>query len=51
MAIRGNRRTRRCGAAAVETALVIVPFVMFVFGVFEYGRMLMAWNVLNNAAL
>jgi len=23
---------------------------MFVFGVFEYGRLLMDWNLLNNAA-
>ena len=23
---------------------------MFIFGVFEYGRLLMDWNVLNNAA-
>jgi Flp pilus assembly protein TadG len=23
---------------------------MFVFGVFEYGRLLMSWNLLNNAA-
>ena len=50
MAISGPRRVRRSGAAAVETALVILPFLMFVFGIFEYGRMLMAWNVLNNAA-
>jgi Flp pilus assembly protein TadG len=50
MAIRNSPNARRSGAAAVETALVILPFLMFVFGVFEYGRMLMAWNVLNNAA-
>ena len=23
---------------------------MFIMGVFEYGRLLMDWNVLNNAA-
>jgi Flp pilus assembly protein TadG len=50
MAIRKLRSARRSGAAAVETALVILPFLMFVFGVLEYGRMVMAWNVLNNAA-
>jgi Flp pilus assembly protein TadG len=50
MAIRKLRSTRRFGATAVETALVMLPFFMFVFGVLEYGRMLMAWNVLNNAA-
>src|SRR5438445_13167700 len=41
---------RRWGATAVETALVMIPLIMFVFGVFEYGRLLMDWNVLNNAA-
>lgn len=43
-------RKRRLGATAVETALVLIPLFMFIFGIFEYGRMLMAWNVLNNAA-
>jgi Flp pilus assembly protein TadG len=41
---------RRYGAAAVETALVMIPLTMFIFGIFEYGRLLMDWNVLNNAA-
>ena len=50
MPIDPSNRQRRTGATAVETALVLVPCFMFVFGVFEYGRMLMAWNVLNNAA-
>jgi Flp pilus assembly protein TadG len=44
------RRSRRTGATAVETAMVLIPCFMFIFSVFEYGRMLMAWNVLNNAA-
>lgn len=50
MAIRKLRSARRLGAAALETALVCIPLFMFIFGVFEYGRMLMAWNVLDNAA-
>jgi Flp pilus assembly protein TadG len=50
MLIRKLRGTRRTGAAAVETALVMLPFLMFLFGVFEYGRMLMCLNVINNAA-
>jgi Flp pilus assembly protein TadG len=50
MTINKPRTIRRCGAAAVETALVMLPFFVFVFGTLEYGRMLMAWNVLNNAA-
>jgi Flp pilus assembly protein TadG len=48
--LRGERGGRRWGAAAVETALIMIPLAMFVFGVFEYGRLLMDWNVLNNAA-
>jgi Flp pilus assembly protein TadG len=43
------RRTRRPGATAVETALVMVPVIMLMTGVFEYGRFLMDRNVLNNA--
>src|SRR5438128_8783544 len=43
----GNRRS---GAAIVETAFVLIPLTMFIFGVFEYGRLLMDWNLLNNAA-
>ena len=50
MVIRKLRRTRRCGATAVETAMVMVPLIMFLMGVFEYGRFLLDRNVLNNAA-
>lgn len=50
MTIREIRKTPRTGAAAVETALVVLPFLMFVFGIYEYGRFLMVMNVLNNAA-
>ena len=50
MALRNVRGNRRWGAMAIETALVMIPTVMFLFGVFEYGRLLMDWNVLNNAA-
>jgi Flp pilus assembly protein TadG len=28
----------------------MIPLTMFVFGVFEYARLLMSWNLLNNAA-
>jgi Flp pilus assembly protein TadG len=41
---------RRRGATAVETALVILPLLMMLFGIFEYGRLLMDWNLLDNAA-
>lgn len=50
MAIRKIHSARRSGAAAVETALVLLPLFMFLFGIFEFGRLMMVWNVLNNAA-
>ena len=50
MVIRKLRGGRRRGAVAVETALVMIRMMMFVFGIFEYGRLLMDWNLLNNAA-
>jgi Flp pilus assembly protein TadG len=40
----------RRGATAVETGLVLIPMLMLLFGVFEYGRFLMDRNVLDNAA-
>jgi Flp pilus assembly protein TadG len=30
--------------------MVLLPLLSMVFGVFEFGRLLMAWNLLNNAA-
>ena len=44
------RKHRRWATAAVETALVMLPMTMVLFGVFEYGRLLMVWNLVNNAA-
>jgi Flp pilus assembly protein TadG len=44
------RAQRRRGAAAVETAMIMIPLTMLLFGVFEYGRLLLDLNVLNNAA-
>jgi Flp pilus assembly protein TadG len=41
---------RRSGAAAIETAFVLIPTLLFLMGVLEYGRLLMDWNVINNAA-
>lgn len=48
MFIRKSRK--RSGSAAVETALVIMPLIMFTFMIFEMGRLFMCWNLLNNAA-
>ncbi len=50
MLVRKPRGQRRRGAAAVETAMIMIPLTMLLFGVFEYGRLLMDWNLLNNAA-
>jgi Flp pilus assembly protein TadG len=44
-----NNRPRR-GATAVETALVMISLTSMVFGIFEFSRLLMDWNLLNNAA-
>jgi len=41
---------QRRGGAAIETAVVMIPVCLVFFGVFQYGRLLMDWNILNNAA-
>lgn len=45
---RNCRRMRR-GAAVVEFALVAPIFILLVFGMIEYGRMVMVQQVLTNA--
>jgi Flp pilus assembly protein TadG len=40
----------RRGAATVETALVLPIVLLFLFGIFEYGRYFMTMQLLNNAA-
>ncbi len=47
---RQQRVRRRRGATAVEAAFVLTLTASFVFGVFEYCRLLMDMNLLNNAA-
>ena len=42
-------RLRR-GAVAVEAAVVMIAVLSFIFGVFEFSRLFMDWNLLNNAA-
>jgi Flp pilus assembly protein TadG len=44
--LRKNRR----GAAAVEFAIVAPIFFLLVFGMIEYGRMIMVQQVITNAA-
>jgi Flp pilus assembly protein TadG len=43
-------RRNRQGAAAVEFAIVAPVFFLLVFGMVEYGRMIMVQQVLTNAA-
>jgi len=50
MVIRKRHFARRRGAVPVEAALVLVTLMMFLFGTFEYGRLLLDWSLLNNAA-
>jgi Flp pilus assembly protein TadG len=50
MNVRRARSRCRRGAAAVETALVLILATSMIFGVFEYCRLIMDWNLLNNAA-
>lgn len=45
-----QQRGKRSGATAVETGLVLIPMTMFIFGIFEFGWLLMNYNLLNNAA-
>lgn len=43
------RRNRR-GAAVVEFAVVVPVFLTLVFGMIEYGRMVMVQQIITNAA-
>jgi Flp pilus assembly protein TadG len=49
MTLRTKARTRR-GATAVEMVFVIVLALLFMFGIFEYGRFLMVRHLATNAA-
>jgi len=46
---RSRRRGCRRGAAAVEMAIVLLPFLLFIFGIFEFGRFVMIRNLVENA--
>jgi Flp pilus assembly protein TadG len=50
MVIRKFHADRRWGGALVETGVIIGLVATIVFGVFEYSRLLMDWNLLNNAS-
>jgi Flp pilus assembly protein TadG len=46
----GSYGARRRGAVTVEAALVLPVFLLFLFGILEYGRYLMVMQVMTNAA-
>jgi Flp pilus assembly protein TadG len=43
-------RKKRLAAAAVEFAVVAPVFLLMVFGMIEYGRMVMVYQVITNAS-
>ena len=43
-------KVRRLGAAAVEFAIVAPLFFLFVFGIIEFGRVMLVKNVITNAS-
>jgi len=43
-------RKNRIGAAVVEFAIVVPIFFLFIFGIVEYGRMVMVQQILTNAS-
>jgi Flp pilus assembly protein TadG len=43
-------RRKRSGAAVVEFAVVVPVFFLLVFGMIEYGRLVMVQQVLTNAS-
>ena len=46
-----NKRVHnRCGAAAVEFALLMPVFLMIVWGIIEFGRAMMAGQLVTNAS-
>src|SRR4029077_13314881 len=47
---RGYRFANRCGAAAVEFAIVAPVFFLLVIGMIEVGRAMMVQQVLINAS-
>jgi Flp pilus assembly protein TadG len=50
MILTHKRSKRRRALTLVETAFVMIPLTMLIFGIFVYGQLLMDWNLLINAA-
>ena len=42
--------TRQTGATTVEFALVMLMFLMIVFGIMDFSRLLYTWNTANEVA-
>ena len=49
MRIQARIRARK-GATMVETGVVIIIALLFMFGIFEYGRFVMTRQIMENAA-
>jgi Flp pilus assembly protein TadG len=45
-----RRKQSRRGAAVLETAIVLFLSIIVIFGIFEFARIVMILNVINNAA-
>jgi Flp pilus assembly protein TadG len=44
-----RQRSRQQGATIVEFSLVLLIFIMFVFGLVDFSRLLYTWNAANEA--
>lgn len=44
-----HSRRRRCGVTSVETAMVMLPLMLTMFSIFEYGRFVMVRHMLDLA--
>lgn len=51
MSLISKLRKSRKGAAAVEFAMVLPPFLLLVFGIIEYGRLFWTTSALNDTAI
>jgi Flp pilus assembly protein TadG len=45
-----GRGVARRGATTVEMAVVLIPFLLFIFGIFDFGRFVMVRNLVESAA-
>jgi Flp pilus assembly protein TadG len=50
MRVHKTRRYSRPGAALIETAFIFIVLLVFMFGIFEFGRYMMVRQIVENAA-